>query len=345
MAKIKKVNIEQALFTDIARLIDESKSYVAYTANATLTYLYWKIGKRINDDILNNKRAEYGKQIVVSLSRQLVSDYGNNFEDKNIRRMIQFAVAFPEEAIVVSLTRQLSWTHIIALIPLKQPMQREFYAEMCRVERWTVKALREKIDGMLYERTAISKKPEKLIQQEIKALREEDKLSPDLVFRDPYFLDFLGLKDTYSERNLEDAILHELEKFILELGHGFTFVERQKRMIIDGEDFNLDLLFYHRKLKRLIAIDLKLGKFKASYKGQMELYLRWLEKNEMQEGEETPLGLILCAAGNDEQVELLQLHKAGIKVAEFMTELPSKKLLQQKLHKAVELSKKRMEHK
>jgi predicted nuclease of restriction endonuclease-like (RecB) superfamily len=192
---------------------------------------------------------------------------------------------------------------------------------------------------------AISKKPEKLIQQEIKALREEDKLSPDLVFRDPYFLDFLGLKDTYSERNLEDAILHELEKFILELGHGFTFVERQKRMIIDGEDFNLDLLFYHRKLKRLIAIDFKLGKFKASYKGQMELYLRWLEKNEMQEGEETPLGLILCAAGNDEQVELLQLHKAGIKVAEFMTELPSKKLLQQKLHKAVELSKKRMEHK
>ena len=198
---------------------------------------------------------------------------------------------------------------------------------------------------MLYERTAISKKPEKLIQQEIKTLREEDKLSPDLVFRDPYFLDFLGLKDAYSEKNLEDAILHELEKFILELGQGFTFVERQKRMIIDGEDFNLDLLFYHRKLKRLIAIDLKLGKFKASYKGQMELYLRWLEKNEMQQGEETPLGLILCATGNDEQVELLQLHKAGIKVAEFMTELPSKKLLQQKLHKAVELSKKRMEQK
>jgi predicted nuclease of restriction endonuclease-like (RecB) superfamily len=345
MTKIKKVNTEQALFTDIARLIDESKSYVAYTVNATLTILYWKIGKRINDDVLNNKRAAYGKQIVVSLSRQLGNEYGSSFSDKNIRRMMQFAVAFPDEQIVASAMRQLSWTHFTLLLPLKQPMQREFYAEMCRVEKWSVKTLRAKIDGMLYERTAISKKPEKLIQQEIKALREEDKLSPDLVFRDPYFLDFLGLKDTYSERNLEDAILHELEKFILELGQGFTFVQRQKRMIIDGEDFNLDLLFYHRKLKRLIAIDLKLGKFKASYKGQMELYLRWLEKNEMQEGEETPLGLILCAAGNDEQVELLQLHKAGIKVAEFMTELPSKKLLQQKLHKAVELSKKRMEQK
>ena len=345
MAKIKKINTEEALFTDIARLIDESKSYVAYTVNATLTILYWKIGKRINDEILNNKRAEYGKQIVVSLSHQLAQEYGNNFSDKNIRRMIQFAEVFADEAIVVSAIRQLSWTHFIALIPLKDPLQRQFYAEMCRVEKWSVKTLRAKINGMLYERTGISKKPEKLIQQEIKTLREEDKLSPDLVFRDPYFLDFLGLKETYSEKNLEDAILHELEKFILELGHGFTFVERQKRIIIDGEDFNLDLLFYHRKLKRLIAIDLKLGKFKASYKGQMELYLRWLEKNEMQEGEETPLGLILCAAGNDEQVELLQLHKAGIKVAEFMTELPSKKLLQQKLHKAVELSKKRLKQK
>jgi predicted nuclease of restriction endonuclease-like (RecB) superfamily len=345
MAKIKKANTEQALFTDIARLIDESKSYVAYTVNATLTILYWKIGKRINDEVLNNKRAEYGKQIVVSLSLQLGQEYGNSFSDKNIRRMMQFAEVFSDEAIVVSAIRQLSWTHFIALIPLKDPLQRQFYAEMCRVENWSVKTLRAKIDSMLFERTAISKKPEKLIKQEIKTLREEDKLSPDLVFRDPYFLNFLGLKDTYSEKNLEDAILHELAQFILELGHGFTFVERQKRMIIDGEDFNLDLLFYHRKLKRLIAIDLKLGKFKASYKGQMELYLRWLEKNEMQEGEETPLGLILCAAGNDEQVELLQLHKAGIKVAEFMTELPSKKLLQQKLHKAVELSKKRMEQK
>ncbi len=318
---------------------------MAYTVNATLTILYWKIGKRINDEVLNNKRAAYGKQIVVSLSLQLGQEYGNSFSDKNIRRMMQFAEVFSDEAIVVSAIRQLSWTHFIALIPLKEPLQRQFYAEMCRVEKWSVKTLRAKIDGMLYERTAISKKPEKLIQQEIKTLREEDKLSPDHVFRDSYFLDFLGLKNTYSEKNLEDTILHELEKFILELGHGFTFVERQKRMIIDSEDFNLDLLFYHRKLKRLIAIDLKLGKFKASYKGQMELYLRWLEKNEMQEGEETPLGLILCAAGNDEQVELLQLHKAGIKVAEFMTELPSKKLLQQKLHKAVELSKKRMEHK
>jgi predicted nuclease of restriction endonuclease-like (RecB) superfamily len=344
MTKLKKINNEKLLLTDVARLIEESKQYVAQTVNSTLTLLYWKIGKRMSIDLLHNKRAEYGKQIVVSLARQLVSQYGNNFEEKNLRRMIQFYNVFPDEQIVVSAIRQLSWTHFVALIPLKHPLQREFYAEMCRIEKWNVKTLREKIDGMLYERTAISKKPGQLIKQEIKKLREGDYLSPDLVFRDPYFLDFLGLKNTFSEKNLEDAILRELESFILELGQGFTFVERQKRMIIDGKDFRLDLLFYHRKLKRLIAIDLKLGEFKAGYKSQMELYLRWLEKNEMQAGEKTPIGLLLCAEGNKEQIELLQLNKSGIKIAEYLTELPSKKLLQQKLHQAVEISKKQIEN-
>lgn len=344
MGKLKKKDPEQLLFSDISALIENSKKYVAHNVNSTITLLYWKIGKRINIDILKNKRAEYGKQIVVSLTRQLEGSYGKGFDEKNIRRMMQFASVFMDESIVVSLTRQLTWTHIISLIPLKQPLQREFYAEMCRVENWSVKMLRGKIDGMLYERTAISKKPKQLITQEIKQLREEDILTPDLVFRNPYFLDFLGLKNTYSEKNLEDAILKELENFILELGQGFTFVGRQKRMIIDGEDFKLDLLFYHRKLKRLVAIDLKLGKFKAAYKSQMELYLRWLEKNEMQVGEETPIGLILCAQGNKEQIELLQLDKSGIKVAEYLTELPDKKLLQQKLHQAIKISKKHIEN-
>jgi len=339
MKKLKKVKTETLLFADIAKLILESKSLVAYTVNASLSLLYWKIGKRINGEVLKNKRAEYGKQIVVSLARQLETVYGKGFDEKNVRRMMQFAEVFPDEKIVVSAIRQLSWTHFIALIPLKQPLQREFYAEMCRLENWSVKTLREKINGMLYERTAISKKPKLLIKQEIKELREEDKLSPDLVFRDPYFLNFLGLKNTYSEKSLEEAILRELENFILELGQGFTFIERQKRMIIDGEDFKLDLLFFHRKLKRLVAIELKLGKFKAAFKSQMELYLRWLEKHETQPDENSPIGLILCAEGNKEQIELLQLNKSGIKVAEYLTELPDKKLLQQKLHQAILISK------
>lgn len=332
------------LFTEITHLIDESKKQFALAANAGITFLYWKIGNRINTEVLKNARADYGKKIVPELATELVGQYGRGFEEKSLRRMMQFAQVFPDEQIVVSLIRQLSWTHFIALIPLKDDLQREFYTQMCKAEGWTVKTLRQKIDGMLFERTAISRKPEKLIKQELKNLADNDALTPDLVFKDPYFLAFTGLKDTYSEKSLEDAILKDLENFILELGSGFAFVERQKRMIIDGEDFSLDLLFYHRKLKRLIAIDLKLGRFKAAYKGQMELYLRWLQKNEMQKGEQTPLGLILCAEGNKEQIELLQLEQTGIRIAEYLTELPDKKLLQQKLHKAIEQNKKRLDN-
>ena len=299
-----KIN-QNNFYHEICSLIEEPRHAVASTVNTGMTMLYWQIGKRINEEILKNERAEYGKEIVVSLARQLALEYGNNFSEKNLRRMIQFAVVYPSSEFVVSLIRHLSWTHLIALIPLKEPLQREFYAEMCRVERWSVRALRKKIDSLLYERTAISKKPEKLAKQELAELRADDKVSPDLVFRDPYVLDFLNLKDTYSESDLESAILRELESFLLELGAGITFVARQKRMSIDNEDFYLDLLFFHRKLKRLVAVELKLGKFKAAYKGQMELYLRWLKKHEKEEDENDPLGLILCAEGSHEQIELL----------------------------------------
>ena len=345
MAKLSKANPEQKLFADVVGLIEESKGYVAVAINAALTVLYWKVGKCINDNLLQNQRGEYGKQIVVTLSRQLTETYGRGWSEKNLRHCLYTVETFPDFDIVSTLSRQLSWSHIKEIIYLKDVLQREFYTEMCRIEKWSVRTLRDKIDGMLYERTAISKKPETLIKQELKALRDNNTLTPDLVFRDTYVLDFLGLKNVYSEKNLEEAILREMEQFILEMGTGFAFVERQKRMIIDGEDFNLDLLFYHRKLKRLIAIDLKLGKFKAGYKSQMELYLRWLEKNEMQEGEELPLGLLLCAEGSKEQIELLQLDKVGIKIAEYLTELPSKKMLQQKLHKTIATAKERLENK
>jgi len=333
------------LIGDIRSLIETARHNIAVTVNTGLTILYWQIGSRIRQDILKEKRAEYGKEIVVTVSRQLVSEFGEGFTDKNLRRMIQFAEAFPDMEIVVTLSRQLSWSHFVGILPIKDDLQRDFYAEMCRMERWSVRALRKKIDGMLYERTAISKKPEELVKKELSALQQEDTLTPDLVFRDPYFLDFLGLKDTYSEKDLETAILREMESFILELGVGFSFVARQKRITVDNEDFYLDLLFFHRKLKRLIAIELKLGKFKASHKGQMELYLRWLEKYEKEPDEETPLGLILCAGKASEQIELLQLDKSGIRVAEYMTELPERELLEQKLHKAVELARKRLEGK
>lgn len=341
MKSLVKPDSNSKLLIDIKKLIEESKNIVAVAINASMTMLFWKIGRRINQDILLNKRAEYGKQIVVALSRQLAHEYGNSFEEKNLRRMIQFASVFPDEGIVATLSRQLSWSHFVVLIPIKPALQREFYAEMCRTEKWSIRTLREKIDGMLFERTAISKMPDEVIKQEIKSIREKNVITPDIVFKDPYLLNFLGLRNTFTEKSLEDAILNEMEKFILELGDGFTFIERQKRIIVDDEDFYIDLLFYHRRLKRLIAVELKLGKFKAAYKGQMELYLRYLEKYEMQPDENIPLGLILCSEGSKEQIELLQLGKTGIKVAEYITELPDKKILRQKLQLAIEISKRR----
>lgn len=335
--------IEQKLLHDLRSLIELSRQEVAKSVNSALVGMYWSVGQRIRQDILQKERAEYGQKIVYALSARLAEEYGQGFQEKNLRRMIQFAESFPDPEIVATLSRQLSWSHFVAILPLKDDLQREFYAEMCRVEKWSVRTLRSKVQGMLYERTALSKKPEKLIRQEIAELREEDKLTPDLVFRDPYFLDFLGLKDTYGEKHLESAILRELESFILELGVGFSFVERQKRITVDNEDYFLDLLFYHRKLRRLVAIELKLGKFKAQYKGQMELYLRWLEKHEQEPTEESPIGLILCADKSEEHIELLQLDKSGIRVAAYMTELPSQELLRKKLHAAMIMARTRLE--
>ena len=344
MADIEKINpteiVSAELLGDLRKIIDTARSHVAATANYELTAMYWHIGDRINRDVLNNERAEYGKQIVATVARQLQEEYGTKgFEERTIRRMMQFALQFPDFQIVSPLVSKLSWTHFLIVMPIKDALQREFYLTMAATERWSKRTLQAKIDGMLYERTAIATKPEELIKQELADLRDNETLSPDLVFKSPYFLEFTGLKGMYSEKSLEDSLVAHLEQFIMELGNGFTFVERQKRMIIDGEDFYLDLLFYHRKLHRLIAIDLKLGRFKAQYKGQMELYLRWLEQNEMQPGEESPLGLLLCTEGSEEQINLLQLDKSGIRVAQYLTELPSKEVLLRQLQKSLAAAK------
>lgn len=332
------------LISDIRTLIEETRSAVAVTVNTAMTLLYWRIGKRICEDILGNERAGYGDEMVATLSQQLTTDYGRGFSEKSLRHMIVFSETFPELEIVSTLSRQLSWSHFKEIIYLKQPLQKEFYAEMCRVERWSVRTLRDKIASMLYERTALSRKPEALARTELESLREQDRMTPDLVFRDPYVLDFLDLKDSYSEKDLESAILREIESFLLELGAGFSFIARQKRMTVDGDDFYLDLLFFHRDLRRLVAVELKLDKFRPDHFGQMALYLRWLDKFERKPGEESPLGIILCSGKDDERVELLELGQAGIHVAEYLTELPPKEILQRKLHAAIEQSRLRLEN-
>jgi predicted nuclease of restriction endonuclease-like (RecB) superfamily len=342
------VTLPEGLLDDLRKMISQAKQTVAVTINASITMLYWQVGLRIRTEILKNERAEYGQKIVVTLSQQLTMEYGKGFSKKSLHRMIQFGEVYPDEQIVAALLRQLSWTHFTILIPIKDSIKRDFYTEMCRIERWNYRTLQKKINSMLFERTALSKKPDYLIRAEVDALRKEDLLTPDIVFRDPYVLEFLDLNDHYIEKDLEDAIMRELEQFLLELGTGFTFLARQKRIIIDEEDFKIDLLFFHRDLKRLVVIELKLGSFKAEYKGQMELYLRWLDKNERRPYEESPVGLILCTGDTkkkQEQIELLELHQSGIHVAEYLTALPPKEMLREKLLRAIEAAQKRLQFK
>jgi predicted nuclease of restriction endonuclease-like (RecB) superfamily len=346
MTKLEQTQLPtKELVADIRQLIVEARRQTVASVNLGLTFLYWRIGRRIQREVLRNERANYGEQILVTLSRQLVMDYGRGYSEKNLRRMIQFADAFANEEIVVTLSRQLSWSHFSALLPLSQPLQREFYAEMARIEGWSVRMLRERIDSMLYERTALSKQPDALIRQQLSVLRNKGSVTPSLLLKDPYVFDFLDLKNRFLERDLEDAILRELETFLLELGAGFSFVARQKRIQLDGDDFYMDLLFYNRKLKRLVVVELKQGAFRPEYKGQMELYLRWLAQNEREPEENLPLGIILCANKNTEQIELLELGTAGIHVAEYLTVLPPPNILREKLHQAIETARARIEAK
>jgi predicted nuclease of restriction endonuclease-like (RecB) superfamily len=327
-------NDEQQLFAELVEIIEIGQKQVAININSGVVITFWQVGKRVNDFVLDNQRAEYGKQIVVTLSRQLQTIYGNNFEEKNFRRMLQFASEFQDFENVVTLSRYLSWSHFLTIIPLQTTEKQQYYAIQAATQSWGVRELRKQIKNKAFERTEIANSqllPNKNDMRDI--------------FKDPYFLNSLGIKDGYLEKDLENAILKDIEEFILEIGKGFAFIERQKRMIIDGEDFYLDLLFYHRTLKRLVAIELKIDKFHASFKGQMELYLKWLNKYERKEGENEPIGLILCAETSREQIELLEMHKDGIIVAEYWTELPPRDKLEKKLQIALHEARERIERK
>jgi predicted nuclease of restriction endonuclease-like (RecB) superfamily len=336
-------NLPETLVAELCQLIAETRRQAAVTVNAALTVLYWRVGDRIRRSVLFLERAGYGERILATLSQELTVKFGRGFEVTNLSRMVKFAEAFPDEEILATLSQELSWSHFRELLPLEQPLQREFYAEMSRVEGWSVRALRGRIDSMLYERTALSRKPDELAKRELASLHRKGQVGPALLLKDPYILDFLDLKDHYLERDFEDAILRELESFLLELGAGFSFIARQKRIQLDGEDFYIDLLFYNRKLKRLVAVELKQGAFRPEYKGQMELYLRWLARYEREEGEAMPLGIILCAGASARQIELLELDAAGIHVAEYLTALPSREALQRKLQDAIAAARQRFE--
>ena len=330
------------LVTELRQLIDSARRRAAVAVNAELTLLYWQVGERIHREILGGQRAGYGDEVVAALARHLCAEYGRGWSARQLRLFIRFAQAYPEAQIVHTLCAKLSWSHLRLLAALDDAIQRDFYTGLCQLENWSVRQLQERMQSMLFERTAISRQPEETIAHELQVLRQEQVVNPALLLKDPYVLDFLDLNDRYLEKDLEDAILREIEQFLLELGAGFTFVARQKRLQIDNDDFYIDLLLYNRKLKRLVAVELKIGEFKAEYKGQMELYLRWLARYEQENGENSPLGIILCAGKKQEQIELLELDKSSIHVAEYLTVLPPRETLQAKLHDAIERARLRL---
>jgi predicted nuclease of restriction endonuclease-like (RecB) superfamily len=345
MPNIKKEKNISILYNNIKTIIDTSKQEAVVEVNKTMILSYWEIGEHIKTEILKDERAVYGQEVVKQMSEKLTLEYGRGYSKASLLRMIKVYVNFSDKQIVATLSRQLSWSHFVELIKIKDELQREFYIAMCSTERWNVRTLRERMNSMLFERTAISKKPEETIRKDLQLLTQNNKMSTELFLKDPCLLDFLELQDTFSERDLESAILKELEKFILEFGSDFAFLSRQQRIQIGNNDYVMDLLFYHRKLKRLVLIELKLGEFVPQYKGQVELYLKWLSKYEKQEDEQEPIAIILCASKDSEVVELMDLESDNIHVSEYWLKLPPKDVLEHKLHRAIERVKGEVEKK
>lgn len=338
--------LENVLYDDVCHIIDGARNRIATYLNTEVCMTNWYVGKRIKEDVLYNQRAEYGKQVLKNLSARLTEKYGSGWGYDKLQHCVRAAYTFSEEEIVYATRTQLNWTHLRTLMSVKDPLERRFYAHMCSMERWDTRTLDEKIDRQLYQRTAISRKPEELIKKELDEVKLSSNLLPDMVFRSSYFLDMLGLPDIFTEKDLESAIITQIEDFIRELGSDFTFVARQKRISVDATDYYLDLLFFHRELRRLVAIDLKLGKFRPEHEGQMLLYLRYLNQNERKSWEESPIGLILCSEGNTEHIEYLMLdEESPIKVAQYYTKLPDKKLLSAKLKKAIAIAKEHYQEK
>lgn len=342
LENVNNINID-ILYNDVSNMIEKAKNQVAIHVNTELVVLNWNIGNRIKIELLNNKKPEYGKQVIKELSKKLVKKYGRGYSSSNLYRMLQLNEFFENFENFATLSQKLSWSHFIEIVKMDTDVKRKFYATMCINEHWSVRTLRERIGSALFERTAISKKPEQTIINDLQLLTNENKMTTDLFFRDPYILDFLELKDTYSEKDLENAIISELEKFILEMGNDFAFLARQKRITIDGRDFYMDLLFFHRKLKRLVVIELKLEEFKPEHKGQVELYLKWLNKYERAEGEEPPVAIILCATKSDMMTELLELDNSGIHVAQYLTNYVPKELLEEKFLSSIKNAKIQLE--
>lgn len=353
----------------VQALIEMTRQQVAATANLALVNLYWNIGRVITQDIQRfAKRADYGTRLLERLGEALAREYGRGYTRVNLQDMRRFfeqfeirqpaadislgsrirqpladksgaiqilppAAAESADRITIDFAKhfRLGWTHYRILLSTEAGLKRGFYFEQAAQQRWSKRELQRQIDRALFERVALSCDTKALVRLEKQRGPAETARYED-AFKDPYLLDFLGLKGAYSEKDFESAILANLQQFLSELGSDFCFVARQFAMRIDDDDYWLDLLFYHRRLRCLVAVDLKIGPFVAADKGQMDLYLSWLKAHDWREGENEPVGLILCTSKKRQHVELLLGHGPHkMQVSEYRTQLPTKRVLEDQL--------------
>lgn len=354
------------LLPEIQRLIDEARHRAVTAANLSMVALYWNLGRIINTELQRAPgRADYGGRLVEALALKLGREYGPGFSVANLWDMKRFHAAFqilqpvarelgilqpaaresarritpaaerrePPGRLQIDFSKHyhLGWTHYRILLAIADEQQRRFYFERACAERWSKRELQRQLAGALFERVALSRDTLALAKTE-KKNRPRETANYREAFKDPYLLDFLGLPAAYSEKDLETAIINNLQEFITELGNDFCFIRRQYSMRIDDDDYFLDLLFYHRRLRCLVAIDLKIGPFATADKAQMDLYLAWLKRHEWRDFENEPVGLILCTSAKRQHVELLLAdgpHK--VQVAEYLTQLPKKKVFKKRL--------------
>lgn len=335
------ISIEQisdSIYNGVSSIINDARQKIVVYVNSQANLMFWQIGKYIVDELKYETYSAYGDKILATVSQRLTEQYGKGYSYSALTRMMKVATIYNNEEMFATVSQTLSWGHFIELITIKDHTKRLFYQQLSIAEHWSIRDLREKQKAMSYERSLIATKTEKEIITTLKNTTSEH-IEPAIVFKNSYIVDFLGLSCNYTESDLEDAIVKQLEKFILELGQGFAFLERQKRFTIDKIDYYLDLLFYHRRLNCLVAIDLKHDKFRPEYKGQMEFYLKYIQKHDMKSGENPPIGLLLCSEGNTEHIEFLMLDNDNIKVAQYLTYLPNKQWFIDKLNRSILIAK------
>ena len=347
-----------AVLADVSALLEAARRATVRTTNAIMTATYWEIGRRIVEyEQKGSLRAEYGKTLLRRLSMDLTKQFGRGFSERNLEQMRLFYGNWPISQTLSAKSRDiqmvgkiqtasakftitdiakrfpLPWSHYVLLLSVKNPAARSFYeAEVLR-GGWSVRQLDRQINSQFYERTALSRNKAAMLKKGA-VPRPEDAITPEEEIKDPFVLEFLGLKDEYSESDLEEALIHQLEHFLLELGGDFAFVGRQRRLRVGDEWYRVDLLFFHRKLRCLLIIDLKLGKFTHADAGQMHLYLNYAREHWTHPNENPPVGLILCAQ-NDHAVARYALEGLPNKVlaAEYRMTLPDEKVLAHELER------------